>query len=198
VPSPAVASPAIARTPGAGGAGLAPRAAAAPAADPVADPVAEPVADPADFAGLVRLFRDRREVVVASQLETSVHVVRFEPGRFEFRPGPSAPTDLAQRVGRLLGAWTGRRWVVAVSGEVGQPTLKESTNAADRADRDRAAENALVKAALAAFPGAAVTAVRKLGGAAPALSPAADSEAEDGALGEAPPVEAYDLDEELA
>ena len=38
-------------------------------------------------------------------------------------PAEGAPRDLANRLGQLLGEWTGMRWLVAVSQAAGEPTL---------------------------------------------------------------------------
>jgi DNA polymerase III subunit gamma/tau len=131
-----------------------------PAATPVVAPDA--LADPKDFAAVVALFAERREVLVASQLRMFVHLVRFEPGRLEIRPQPSAPRDLANRVGQLLTQWTGRRWVVTVSSARGDPTLAEQDAAAEAALKDEAARHPTVRAVLDAFPGAKILEVRDL------------------------------------
>jgi DNA polymerase-3 subunit gamma/tau len=124
---------------------------ASPAPAMVAAPAADALADPKDFPAVAALFAERREALIASQLRTFVHLVRFEPGHIEFRQQPQAPRDLANRVGQLLGEWTGRRWVVAVSSARGEAALK-----------DEAARHPAVKAVLDAFPGAKILEVRDL------------------------------------
>ncbi|HEX4572464.1 MAG TPA: DNA polymerase III subunit gamma/tau, partial [Dongiaceae bacterium] len=84
------------------------------------------------------------------------------PGRIEFRPSPQAPANLANRLGARLTEWTGRRWVVSVSGEPGSPSLEQQAQAAIDAEREAAERHPLVQAALAAFPGSVVEAVRDL------------------------------------
>ncbi len=92
-----------------------------------------------------------------------VHEVRCEPGLIEFRPEPTAPTDLASRLSELLGKWTGRRWIASVSSAEGKPTLSQQKTA--NADTLRAAAEAdpLVQAILKTFPGAKLEAVRRKG-----------------------------------
>ncbi|MEJ2014693.1 MAG: DNA polymerase III subunit gamma/tau [Limibacillus sp.] len=63
---------------------------------------------------------------------------------------------LAGRLGRLLPEWTGRRWMVSVSGEAGQPTLADRKASHEAAARDALLQEPLVKALLNAFPGAAL------------------------------------------
>ncbi len=115
---------------------------------------------PHSFAEVVALFERNREAMLHTHLCRNVHLVRCEPGRLEFRPGAHAPGDLANRIGALLGEWTGRRWVVSVSQEAGDPTLAEQAEAARRLAREEAARHPLVQAAQRAFPGARITRVR--------------------------------------
>src|ERR1700724_4869980 len=80
---------------------------------------------PQSFHEVVELFDKHREAVLRSHLLGHVHLVHFEPGRIEFRPAIGAPRDLANRLGKLLGEWTGTRWGGSISGEGGAPTLRE-------------------------------------------------------------------------
>lgn len=130
----------------------------APAPEPVALP---PM--PASFAEVAAMVSEKREGIVAVALRTQVSLVRFEPGRIEYRPHASAPNDLAQKLGRLLGEWTGRRWTVTVNTtDPAEPTLAEQEITAERKRREDAANHPLVQAIMAAFPGAAVEVVRDM------------------------------------
>src|SRR5262249_36486693 len=115
------------------------------------------------------LFDKRREALIRSHLWSHVHLVAFEPGRIEFRPQPIAPRDLANRLGQLLGEWTGTRWVVAVSQGEGAPTVAEQAAEHDSAVRNEVVAHPLVRAVFDAFPGATITAVRDRAGTGPAL-----------------------------
>jgi DNA polymerase-3 subunit gamma/tau len=128
-------------------------------------PAAAPPPEPQTFADIVALVAERREAILQAHLLNNVHLVRFEPGRLEIRPAEHAPRDLANRLGALLSEWTGRRWVVTISGEPGEPTLGEQAAAAKARERAEVAAHPLVQAAMAAFPGATIAAVRDLGGA---------------------------------
>ncbi|MEE8272954.1 MAG: DNA polymerase III subunit gamma/tau [Alphaproteobacteria bacterium] len=177
--------PAAAEPPGRGGRTVAPPTAVAvgaAAADPAEAPrdtpaeaeapSVAPAPVPADFRGLVELFAARADARLHSELYLNVHPVRYEPGLLEFRPRPEAPSNLANRVAALLQDWTGRRWVVGVSGDPGEPTLREQ----DRAARDRtlaeAADHPTVRAVLRTFPGARIATVRDLTDGAGAAEPA--------------------------
>ena len=120
--------------------------------------VAEPIES---FEQAVALFAARREAVLNAHLRSHVHLVHFEPGRIEIHPTSQAPAHLANRMGELLGRWTGQRWVVTVSKAPGQPTLEEQERAQIRAAHERAAADPLVRAVLETFPGASIERVRE-------------------------------------
>jgi len=133
----------------------------------VAPPVQLP-AMPTGFAEVAALFADKREGILAVQLRSRVNLVSFAPGRMEWRQHSAASPDLAPKVARLLSEWTGRRWTVSVnSTDPAQPTLTEQEAGAELRRRQDAAEHPLVKAVLAAFPDAAIEAVRELEPEAP-------------------------------
>ena len=122
---------------------------------------------PQDFAAAVALFDVHREAVLFAHLVHDTHLVHYQPGRIELRVTKQAPRDLAANVAGQLGAWTGERWVVALSNEPGEPTLAERNDEALRHRLDKLSNNPLVRQVLEAFPGAAIdptsAAMRRVG-----------------------------------
>lgn len=192
---------------GGGGASAQAVSAAAPRLSPVARPEGAPVAmreQPApqaqphlalaSFAEVIKLAADKRDVRLKQQLEGDMHLVRCEDGRLDFRPTRNAAPTLAGDLQKKLTDWTGRRWVVTISSEEGEPTLRERL-AAEQADRERGVlAHPSVQAVLAKFPGAEIVAVRPLDGTGepvPAtLQPADDDDAD----GHWEPVDPWDDD----
>ena len=163
------ASPAPRPSASAGTASPAPRMAVsvdAGAAAPrlqVSEPDAAPsLPQPQNFLEVVELFDRNREAMLRWHLHSHVHLVHFEPGRIEFRPAEGAPRDLPNRLGQLLTEWTGSRWIVSVSREEGQPSLREQQEQRDASLKSEAAQHPLVRKVLEAFPGARIEAVREL------------------------------------
>jgi DNA polymerase III subunit gamma/tau len=62
---------------------------------------------------------------------------------------------------RRLQEWTGRRWMVAISRELGAPTIQEQANAAAAASMQGVRADPLVREVMNFFPGAEIVAVRE-------------------------------------
>jgi DNA polymerase-3 subunit gamma/tau len=105
-----------------------------------------------------------------------VRLVRCEDGRLEIVLEPSAAKTLTGDLARKLSQWTGRRWMVVVSAEPGQPTVRERNEARQAQLKDDVRADPLVQAVLARFPGAEIVDVRRPepGLAADAVLPAGD------------------------
>jgi DNA polymerase-3 subunit gamma/tau len=125
---------------------------------PAQAPPAASAPAPRSLQEVVALCQERRELKLAADIRQAAHLVRFEPGRIELRLAPEAPKDLAGRLGSSLGDWTGRRWVVSVSAEAGEPTLAEQAARAEEAERQRLLAHPKVKALLDLFPEARLVA----------------------------------------
>jgi DNA polymerase-3 subunit gamma/tau len=98
--------------------------------------------------------------VLKVHIENDIHLVKLEPGRLEFRPGPRAPRTLAGDLQQKLRDWTGQRWSVSVTSEGGAPTLAEQKKNAKAARIESVMQAPLVRAVLDRFPGAEIVAVR--------------------------------------
>jgi DNA polymerase-3 subunit gamma/tau len=122
--------------------------------------VPEPMARFARFEDVVELIRTHRDVQLLIEVEGSVRLVRYVPGRIEFTPAEGAAGDLAQRLAQRLQAWTGLRWAVSVVSGGDAPTIAEARDTEASALRQAAAMHPLVAAVLGRFPHAKVAEVR--------------------------------------
>jgi DNA polymerase-3 subunit gamma/tau len=96
-------------------------------------------------------------------LETTLQLAAYQPGRIEFVPTDRAPRDMAQRLGAKLQQLTGNRWSVIVVNEGGAETIAEVRDAADNALQAKTANHPLVQAVLAQFPKAKIKSIRTPG-----------------------------------
>ena len=112
------------------------------------------------FEHVLELIRHNRDVKLLVEVETSLQLAAYQPGRIEFVPTDAAPRDLAQRLGNKLQLWTGNRWAVSIVNSGGAPTIATLRDEKDNALRADAQAHPLMQAVLAQFPKARITAIR--------------------------------------
>jgi DNA polymerase III subunit gamma/tau len=157
------------RASGASSAAPPPRLEAAPRSLAPAPPPAEPEAPPlviAQFADLLELAAQKRDLAIKTALERDVRLVRCEDGRLEIALQPSAARTLVHDLSRKLSQWTNRRWMVVVSAEAGEPTVRAQIEARQADLKIGVRADPLVQAVLARFPGAEIVDVRTASSAA--------------------------------
>lgn len=140
-----------------------PRALAAPTLSIVprpAEAAAPQVLTIGSFEELVQLAADKRDLRVKTALERDVRLVRCEDGQLEIALEPGAAQSIVNELPGKLKMWTGRQWVVVVSREPGQPTLKAQMDAREAELKRGVRADPLVQAVLERFPGAEIVAVR--------------------------------------
>jgi DNA polymerase-3 subunit gamma/tau len=137
----------------------------------------------ARFTDLIALAAQKRDLGVKAALERDVRLVRYEDGRLEIALQPSAARTLVNDLSRKLSQWTGRRWMVVVSGEPGAPTVHDQSAARAAELKTGVRADPLVQAVLARFPDAQIVEVRQAGAAAAPMGEP------DGAMPEAPPAD---------
>jgi DNA polymerase-3 subunit gamma/tau len=130
------------------------------AAPQTASMLAAPAVDIRSLEDIVALAKNKAARILATQLETNVHLVSLERGRIQFRPNGQAPKMLATDLANALRDWTGERWIVTLASDGGAQTIAEQRLAADRAKKDAVSQEPFVRAVLDAFPGAEIVAVR--------------------------------------
>jgi DNA polymerase-3 subunit gamma/tau len=115
----------------------------------------------ADFRAIVALVAEKRDIKLKTDLERFVRPVSMSPGKLEIALEPKAPQGLAGELSRKLEGWTGRRWMVLISREAGEPTLAEQDARQRNSVLHSARNNEVVKAILARFPNAEIKEVRE-------------------------------------
>jgi DNA polymerase-3 subunit gamma/tau len=134
-----------------------------------------------NFAAIVALAQDKRDVTMKLALERDVRLVRCEDGRLEIALEPTAPKTLVHDLQRKLSAWTGKRWMVAVSQEAGAPTMRAQADARQAEVERGVQSDPLVQALLNRFPGAKIIGVTQGAdeASAAASEPASEPDVED-------------------
>ncbi|MGV6812984.1 MAG: DNA polymerase III subunit gamma/tau [Brevirhabdus sp.] len=149
-------------TPAAGGGGASLRSAPPGGPGPQAALAQEPanaLARFATFDSVVELIRHNRDVKLLVEVETTLRLAAYQPGRIEFEPTEAAPRDLAPRLAARLQGWTGVRWGVTVVTTGGAPTISELRDADRLKLEEKARTHPLVQAVFDTFPGARIKSI---------------------------------------
>ncbi|MDF3416288.1 DNA polymerase III subunit gamma/tau [Sulfitobacter sp. M57] len=112
------------------------------------------------FDHVVELIRANRDVKLLVEVETTLRLAAYQPGRIEFVPTDRAPRDLAQRLGAKLQLWTGNRWAVTIVNEGGGETIAEVKDAKQNALIAEVKAHPLWQAVITAFPKASIGSIR--------------------------------------
>ncbi len=112
------------------------------------------------FEDLVAYVGRRREVMLMTELEERVSLVRFEPPQVELHLLAGAAPSLANDLKQKLDQWTGKRWGVSLSREPGARPLGAVRREGKAAEIEAVRQLPAVKAVLRHFPGATVTDIR--------------------------------------
>ncbi|MEQ8355752.1 MAG: DNA polymerase III subunit gamma/tau [Kiloniellaceae bacterium] len=134
---------------------------------------------PPSFTEAVSLVRERGEGILANHLMNDAHLVRFEPGRIEMRVTEAAPPNLANRFGAVLEKACGRRWIITVSQQEGEATLRDQLKAVESDKRAAVMRHPLVRAVIENFPDAKLVARRDQAEAVSDGTQPADSQGDD-------------------
>ena len=117
-----------------------------------------------NFAALIALVEQNRDIGLKHALENGVHLVRFEPahgeraGRVELRLA-EGQANIAQDLTRKLRQWTGQNWVISLSGERGAVTVASVRQSEAELRHAAALEDPQVKSVLSIFPDAQIVSV---------------------------------------
>jgi DNA polymerase III subunit gamma/tau len=110
------------------------------------------------FADVVAFAGAQREAKLKVHLEEHVSLVKFDAaGSIELHLLAGAPKELANELREKLNAWTGRRWIIAISKTPGAPAMGQVQRERDAAELSDIKRHPSVAAVLQQFPDAVVT-----------------------------------------
>ncbi|MBU1212579.1 MAG: DNA polymerase III subunit gamma/tau [Alphaproteobacteria bacterium] len=120
--------------------------------------------DPASFLEVVEVASAQRDAKLKVHLEENVSLVKFdrEARAIDIFLMPNAPPQIANELREKLNLWTGKRWMVMLSKSQGETPVGQARREAAATELERLKSDPTVAAALAAFPGARVAAVRTI------------------------------------
>jgi DNA polymerase-3 subunit gamma/tau len=119
------------------------------------------------FLDVVELVGAQRDAKLKVHLEQHVSLVSFDPvGRIELHLLAGAPKELGNELREKLNAWTGKRWVVALSSTPGDRAIEDVKRERKAAELIEIKKHPAVVAVLRNFPDATIE-VKPLPGAKP-------------------------------
>ncbi|QEN88391.1 DNA polymerase III subunit gamma/tau [Labrys sp. KNU-23] len=133
-----------------------------PQRTPMPDPAsaAQPTRALASFAEIVSLAMEKRDLPLKLALERFVRVVAFADGRLDIALEPGSTQGLVNDLSRKLSEWTNKRWLVVLSSEKGEATLRELAEARQAAVLSGIRADPFVRAVMERFPGAEIVDIR--------------------------------------
>lgn len=94
-----------------------------------------------------------REGLLHGHLVYDVHLVSFSSLMITLRLLPKAPKNLPMQLQDLLKKHKNEEWTIAISDEIGQPTLHEKAQSIREEKKKLILETPLVKQVMETFPG---------------------------------------------
>jgi len=80
-----------------------------------------------NFEELIKLCNEKKELKLKYELETNVSLVNFTDQRIEISFNENLDKDFVKELTFKLHEWTGQRWIIAFSKEIGQLSKKRRT-----------------------------------------------------------------------
>jgi len=113
-----------------------------------------------NFEELIKLCNEKKELKLKYELETNVSLVSFIDQRIEISFNENLDKDFVKELTFKLHEWTGQRWIIAFSKEIGQLSKKQKTEI----EKSKIIENAkgedVYKKVLNLFPDAELVDVK--------------------------------------
>ncbi len=115
----------------------------------------------ARFEDMPALAAQNRDMLLKLALEQDVHLVRFEDGMLEFRPSQKASPNLSMDIQNKFSQWTKRRWIVVVSRDEGQESLRSQNERKEQQLRSGVEQHPQMQDIFQKFPGIKIVNVRQ-------------------------------------
>ncbi len=78
------------------------------------------------FEDLINLSSKKKEIKLKYDLEKNVNLIKFSEGKIDISFNQNLDKNFVRNLSEKLHEWTGNRWVITLSKEVGQKTFSKS------------------------------------------------------------------------
>ena len=114
-----------------------------------------------NFDNLISLCLKHKEMQLKYDLEKNVSLVKFSNGQMEFSFNENIDKNFIKNLSKKLFVWTGKRWIITLSKEKGQPTHQEVKLEKKQTQLDEAIKTNAYKKMLEAFSDAKLITVEE-------------------------------------
>jgi DNA polymerase-3 subunit gamma/tau len=114
-----------------------------------------------NFDNLISLCLKHKEMQLKYNLEKNVSLVKFSNGQMEFSFNENIDKNFIKNLSKKLFVWTGKRWIITLSKEKGQPTYREIKLGKKQTQLDEAINTNAYKKMLEAFSDAKLITVEE-------------------------------------
>ena len=80
------------------------------------------------FKNLLDICNEKKEVKLKFELEKNVNLVNFERNRIEISFNENLDKSFVKELSSKLYEWTGERWIISFSKEIGQMSVKQQAD----------------------------------------------------------------------
>ncbi len=112
------------------------------------------------FESIIALFKRKKEPMIVHHLYTEARLVSFARGKIELNFGDSVGRDVPAEIAAKLKEYSGQTWIVAVSQQEGQPSLREQAEANAQQKREAICAHPIVQGVLNSFEGSQIKAIK--------------------------------------
>jgi DNA polymerase-3 subunit gamma/tau len=114
------------------------------------------------FNELVKLFYQKKELILYHFLLEDVQLVKFAPGRLEIKAIHDIPKNMVANLTNYLQEWTGEKWVIIISEKAGDATLKEQAQSHNDKLKEACLQDPIVEKIISNFPGSKINTVKEV------------------------------------
>jgi DNA polymerase-3 subunit gamma/tau len=114
------------------------------------------------FEKLVEITNINKEIELKFDLERNVRVVKFENGKIDISFNEKLSKNFVRSLTEKLKLWTGERWIISLSKEVGKSTIFESKETFKKNLLQEALQSEVYKKIKESFPDAELSDVEEI------------------------------------
>ena len=106
------------------------------------------------FEDLLKICNEKKEIKLKYELEKNINLVRFEKQRIEISFNDDLDKNFVKELSIKLFEWTGQRWIISFSKQIGEITIKEKEKNIKKELIKKIKDTKLYKDVLDKFPDA--------------------------------------------